>query len=125
VGAGLAEGYSFEGAADLGELLLSVFEVTSQNEDIYFDVNQRIVALFSRFLEGSLSSGRVGLRNACEVLRAIFLRFGYSTTRSATAPNKLIHKLLNTFGGNSFVGEWGEGARGQGAKVVALAGQLR
>lgn len=105
---------------------MSVFEVTCQNEEIYFDVNQRIVAIFSRFLEGSLASGRTGLRNTCEILRNIFLRFGYATTRSASAPNKLIHKLLTTFGGtNVYVGEWGMRSRDQGAKLVGLINRLR
>ena len=43
-------GYSYEAAADFSELLLSVFELTSQNEDIYFDVNQRTITIFSRYL---------------------------------------------------------------------------
>jgi hypothetical protein len=41
--------YGYEVASDLSELLLSVFELTTQSEEIYFDVNQRIISIFSRF----------------------------------------------------------------------------
>lgn len=76
---------------------MSVFEVTSQSEDIYFDVNQRIITCFSRYLEGSLQSDRNALRNGCEVLRTIFYRMGYITHRIDPPENKLIAKLISNF----------------------------
>ena len=97
---GLAQkegGYSFEVAADLSELLLSVFELTCQSEDIYFDVNQRIITIFSRYLDSSLSGDKNSFRNGCEVLRNIFTSFGYTTQRQELPENKLVNKLINLF----------------------------
>ena len=76
---------------------MSVFSVTSQSEDIYFDVNQRIITVFSRYLEASLQGDRNALRNACEVIRTIFCYTGYATVRQEVPENKLIAKLINTF----------------------------
>lgn len=76
---------------------MSVFEVTCQNEDIYFDVNQRIIAVFSRLLDRCLQGDKGWLRNACEVLRTIFGYLGYSTSRSDIPENKLVCKLMNIF----------------------------
>ena len=58
-------GYGYECAADFSDLLLSVFELSSQNEDIYFDVNQRILTMFSRFFEATFQGDRNFLRNGC------------------------------------------------------------
>jgi hypothetical protein len=76
------EGYGYEMAADLTDLLLSIFELTAQSEDIYFDINQRVISIFSRYLEGAFAGDRNSFRCGCEVLRAIFCLFGYSTARS-------------------------------------------
>ena len=57
--------YGYEIGADLVDLLLSVFELTSQSEDIYLDVNQRIVTIFSRFLDNALNSDKNGFRIGC------------------------------------------------------------
>jgi len=70
-------GYGYEVGSDLSELLLSVFELTSQSEDIYFDVNQRIITIFSRYFETTLQAEKTCFRNGCEVLRNIFVYFGY------------------------------------------------
>jgi len=89
--------YGYEAAADFSELLLSVLELTTQSDDIYFDVNQRIVTIFSRFFESALSGDKNAFRNACEVLRNIFWRFGPNPSRTQIIENKLISKLMNTF----------------------------
>lgn len=90
-------GYGYEIGADLADLLLSVFDLTSQSEDIYFDVNQRVITIFSRFLEASLAGDKSSFRNGCEVLRSIFCHLGYSVRRADKPDSKLISKLLSTF----------------------------
>lgn len=88
--------YGYEVASDLSELLMSVFELTAQSEEIYFDVNQRIISIFSRFFESTILPDKNVLRNCCEVLRAIFWIFG--PRQDASQPeNKLITKLLAMF----------------------------
>lgn len=73
--------YNYECGADFSDLLLSVFELSSQNEDVYFDVNQRILTMFSRYFESAFQGDRNMLRNGCEVLRSIFCTFGYTKVR--------------------------------------------
>lgn len=124
-------GYSYEVSADFSELLLSVFEVTCQNEDIYFDVNQRIISIFSRFLDSNLHGDKSGLRNACEVLRIIFCYFGYSTRRTDTPENKLIAKIVNTFlPSSSFVNKQdpalnNQNTKSNNARLLALVLRCR
>lgn len=89
--------YGYEVASDFSDFLLSVFELTSQSEDIYFDVNQRIITIFSRFLESVAQGDRNSLRNGCEVLRNIFWLCGGAGVRSERVDNKLISKLISTF----------------------------
>jgi hypothetical protein len=89
-------------------LLLSVFELTTQSDDIYFDVNQRIVSIFARFLDAALltppNNDRNAFRNACEVLRCIFWRFGGEHARGQWWENKLVGKLVGMLGtAGSFV----------------------
>lgn len=52
-------------AADITELLLSVYQLTHQSEDIYFDVNQKILSIFSRLIEQTFSGERHQFRNGC------------------------------------------------------------
>lgn len=93
--------YGYEVASDFSDFLLSVFELTCQSEDIYFDVNQRVITIFSRFFESVLGGDKGSLRNGCEVLRNIFwvlgLGSGSGSARSERVENKLISKLLSTF----------------------------
>jgi hypothetical protein len=96
-GGSVAHPYGYEAAADFSELLLSVFELTTQSDDIYFDVNQRIITIFARFLESALSADRNAFRHACEVLRSIFWRFPPPPVRAHPPENKLVSKLLSTF----------------------------
>ena len=58
-------GHGYEIGADLVDLLLSVFDLTSQSEDIYLDINQRIVTIFSRFLDNASGSDKNGFRIGC------------------------------------------------------------
>jgi hypothetical protein len=76
---------------------LSVFELTTQSEDIYFDANQRIITIFARFFESATQGDKNSLRNGCEVLRNIFWVFGSQTSRQEKIENKLISKLVSTF----------------------------
>ena len=69
-------------ASDFSEFLLSVFELTTQSEDIYFDVNQRIMTIFARFFESATQGDKNSLRNGCEVLRNIFWVFGPQASRT-------------------------------------------
>jgi hypothetical protein len=100
-GGNISHPYGYEAAADFSELLLSVFELTAQSDDIYFDVNQRIVSIFARFLDAALLGpvpDRNAYRNACEVLRCIFWRFGGEQPRGQWWENKLVGKLVGMLG---------------------------
>ena len=78
-------------------MLLSVLELTSQNEDIYFDVNQRVITVFSRYFEYAFSSDKHAFRNGCESLRSILICFGGCSQRQDPIENKLMSKLINNF----------------------------
>jgi hypothetical protein len=92
------EGFGYECGADCAELLLSVLELTGQNEDVYFDVNQRILTIFTRYFESTLLQPDKALfRNGTEVLRCVFsTNGGYTGLRTESSDNKLVSKLLST-----------------------------
>lgn len=82
-GGNLTSEFHYEAVADMSDLLLSVYELTSLSEEIYFDVNQKVSAIFTRIcnefdnlVEQCLSPNRDIARSCFEALRAIFLVFG-------------------------------------------------
>jgi len=48
--------YSYEIIADLLEFILSIYELSHFSDDIYFDVNQKIISLFTRMCTASLNT---------------------------------------------------------------------
>ncbi len=93
-----SQGFNYEMQADGGHLLLGIYQFSMREEDIYFDLNQRIVSILTQ--TSSYPDNIVELLfvqedkaitlNCFELLRLVIVYLGANNSTEARNRNKLL-----------------------------------